>query len=35
VFQKGNAHFRIALVYKDASSAQLFDDMLRSFQFTP
>ncbi len=35
VFQKGNAHFRIALVYKDASSAQLFDDIMRSFQFVP
>lgn len=35
VFQKGNAHFRIALVYKDAGSAQLFDDVMRSFQFTP
>ena len=34
VFQKGNAHFRIALVYKDASSAQLFDDVMKSFNFT-
>jgi LysM repeat protein len=34
VFQKGGAHFRIALVYKDAQSAQVFDDVMRSFQFT-
>lgn len=34
VFQNGSAHFRIALVYKGASSAQVFDDVMRSFQFT-
>lgn len=35
VFQKGNAHFLISFIYKDAHSAQLFDEVMRTFQFTP
>jgi LysM repeat protein len=35
VFQKGDAHFLISFRSKDASSAQLFDAVMQTFQFTP
>lgn len=34
VFQRGPAHFYIQLQYRDAASAQVFDDLMTSFHFT-